>query len=442
MQPTRLHERIAALDVIRGVAVLGILVMNIPGFALPHGSSFETWREGGSDLVVWYGQDLIFDGRMRGLFSMLFGAGALLFVRRVAARTEGLAAADLYYRRLLWLLLFGLVHAWLMIWPGDILYGYALSGLFLFPLRGLAPRRLILAGLALLSVGVPQAIYEYAHDVSRFEVSTVAMAAEAEGTELTDPQSEALAWRKKRERTWNRPEAELAEELETRRGSYATVWADAAPFTYDRQSVDYYRAGVFDQVGMMLIGMALFAGGFFSGHWRKRRYVRLLALGYGVALPVHAALSWYWVASGAPIDAFGQIVLYDSLYHYLRLAVALAHASALILLVRSGWARPLMNRLAATGRMALTHYVSQTAICGLLLFGPVGGLFGRLSRTELMGVVLAVWVLQVAVSSPWLRRFRYGPLEWAWRSLTYGALQQNRRNPRAEGASYPLSRAS
>jgi len=427
MQPIRPDQRIAALDVIRGAAVLGILVMNIPGFALPAGSGFTAVRGGGADLAVWYVQDTVFDGRMRGLFSMLFGAGAVLFVRRVAARSEGLTAADLYYRRLLWLLAFGLVHAWVLLWPGDILYGYALSGLFLFPLRNLAPRKLALAGLLLLSVAVPQSLFEHARDTGRWREAEAALAKQAAGAEPSASEAGALEWRERREKTWNRSPEKVAAELETRHAGYASIWVDAAEDNLERQSVDYYKTGFFDQLGMMLIGMALFLSGFFEGRWRRGSYALLLLLGYGVALPLSALSSWLWVASGAPIDAFGQDLAYSASYHYVRLAVALAHASALVLIVRAGRLRRATGPLAAAGRMALTHYVAQTVICGLLLFGPVGDLFGRFSRAELMLVVLAVWTVQLLVSGPWLRRFQYGPLEWAWRSLTYGERQPMRR---------------
>jgi uncharacterized protein len=161
-----LVDRIFAIDVLRGVAVLGILVINIEDFGLPHADKTAPGTEwvgaflpsdlSHADVALWVLVRALFEGKMRAIFSMLFGAGVVLLTSHLDKRGEGVRAADVYYRRTLWLLGFGLLHAYLL-WEGDILFSYALSGLFLFPFRNASPRLLIVLGAIVLSVSMPRA---------------------------------------------------------------------------------------------------------------------------------------------------------------------------------------------------------------------------------------------------------------------------------------------
>ena len=142
-QPVAQAARIQTIDIIRGVALLGILMMNIPYFALPdHLNHHQAFANPG-DANYWtrYWVEVLFSGKMRALFSMLFGAGVLLFTASKEANRQ-LNVADLYYRRMIWMVVFGLVDAFLLLWQGDILYWYGLCGLFLFPMRHVSARRL------------------------------------------------------------------------------------------------------------------------------------------------------------------------------------------------------------------------------------------------------------------------------------------------------------
>ena len=150
--PVANRERIASIDALRGVALLGILLMNIIVFGLPMSAGNNPTSAGGHtslNLAFWYISQIFFEGKMRALFSMLFGAGVTLFTLRAEERDGGLRVADIYYRRTLWLIVFGLLHAY-FIWVGDILYAYGLVGLMLFPLRKVRPMALLVAGALLL----------------------------------------------------------------------------------------------------------------------------------------------------------------------------------------------------------------------------------------------------------------------------------------------------
>ena len=152
--PTGRTDRIEMLDVTRGIAVLGILLINIVGFGLPDAYDDPTNWGGhtGANLFIWRITSLFFEGTMRGLFTLLFGAGALLFLRRHAARDSGLRPADLYFRRTSLLIVFGLINGYLLLWDGDILFYYGVVGLFLFVFRKLSPRTLILIAAMALTV--------------------------------------------------------------------------------------------------------------------------------------------------------------------------------------------------------------------------------------------------------------------------------------------------
>src|SRR4030095_7136413 len=187
-------ERIVRRDTARVIAVRGILLMNITGFGLPQSYDDPTnW--GGSEginLTTWRIAALFFEGTMRGLFTLLFGAGALLFLQRHAARHSGLLPADLYFRRTMWLIVFGLVNAYALLWPGDILYYYGVVGLLLFVFRNVAPRKLVVASTVIMILQTSVTVTEW---YGYREVRTAAGAAQEArslGKGLTEDQSQAI----------------------------------------------------------------------------------------------------------------------------------------------------------------------------------------------------------------------------------------------------------
>jgi len=161
--PTAGSDRKVALDTLRGVALLGILLLNIVAMGMPYSYRDPTVFGGaeGLDLAAWTINNLFFEGTMRGLFSLMFGAGIVLITSRAEARGGGIEVADIYYRRNLWLFAFGVIHGWLLLWFGEILYAYGIAGLFLFAFRKLRPRTLIILGALVLATFVPKDIYHY-----------------------------------------------------------------------------------------------------------------------------------------------------------------------------------------------------------------------------------------------------------------------------------------
>jgi uncharacterized protein len=426
--PVTTSERIAAIDVVRGLAMLGILVMNVVEFGHPFGAYENPAHSGGAtgaSLIFWYVQAALFDGKMRALFSMLFGAGMLLIAERMQRKGQGAAAADILLRRCLWLVLFGIVHRFLLQWTGDILYQYGLLGLIMVPFRHLRARTLLIAGIAALTMPVFVGLKHYRDNLDTRAKAELAVQLEKQGEalkpDLVQARDTVHSWA---EAT---PTAErLEREFAQARGSYTQVFANRWNYHHSFQSAYLYYFFVWDVLGMMLVGMGLMKAGFFAGTMSTRAYALFIIAGALAAGGAYAVAD-AWAQGGFVSTNLELHLLKDSTYTYQRGLVALGWAAVLILLVRAGAARWLTAPLAAVGRMAFSCYILQTLCCTLFFFGYGLGYYGKLERAQLLYVVAAVSALQIAFSMWWLRAFRFGPLEWCWRSLTYWRRQPMRR---------------
>lgn len=425
--PIAAEERLATLDVVRGLAVLGILVMNVVEFGLPiraYGNPAGGGGSEGADLWTWFVQAALFDGKMRALFSMLFGAGLVLLADRMERTGRGGESADFLLRRCLWLIPFGLVDRFLLQWTGDILYMYGLLGMVAIAFRKLRPRAQILAGILCLSAFIPIEAWHH-HQIAAVRAQA------AEAAELAAAGEEVPAELAAAQTRWERrlappsPEA-VQPEIEAMRGSYADVFAYRWNYHHDFQADYLYYYFVWDVLGMMLLGMGLLRLGFFTGALPRSAYLLILAAGLAAAA---ASFLWAraWAATGFSNGELELRSLHEATYAYTRGLTGLAWAAGLILIVRAGLARALTRALAAVGRMAFSNYILQTLCCTFLFFGYGLGYYAKFSRSQLMLVWLAVTLIQVAFSLIWLRHFRFGPLEWAWRSLTYWRRQPLRR---------------
>lgn len=421
--PVTSADRISSLDVIRGVALFGILLLNIVGFGLPMAYENPT-NYGGADglnLFAWQVNALFFEGTMRGLFSVLFGAGVVLMTSRAEARDPSIKVADIYFRRNLWLIVFGVVHAWLLLWTGDILYIYGIAGLFLFVFRNLSPRKLIILGILVAASVTLKDVYSYAETLVIYEESQVAQALVDAGEEPSEQQQDAIdAWQD--EIDDSKPTQEEIDELILgKQGGYFANIASNADGIIGRQSYTLYMYSLWDALSMMLIGMALLKLGILNAERSSRFYLGMIAIGYGIGCSVNAYEINLLLSNNFGVLASAQSYL---TYDIGRIPVTMGHVGLVMLVCHKGWLNWLTSRIAAVGRMALTSYVSHTVICAFIFFGIGFAMFGELQRYQLYYVVFGIWVLQLIVSPIWLRHYRFGPLEWLWRSLTY-----NRRQP-------------
>jgi uncharacterized protein len=424
-------QRLRLLDALRGVAVLGILLMNIPGFAMPDYFS-ESFKSNPTSINFWLNAviTVFFEGKMRALFGIIFGAGVLLFVSK--KEQTGRPVTWLFYRRMLWLILFGLIHAHLILWIGDILYLYGFCGMIVYLFRNVKPAYLVL-GVPLVAVVDFTAGTLFYWEIRATRIAYVeASKAAAEGQVLTATQTEALAHWRDIEQTLIPNREDAKENTRKMKSDYATVAGYLRPLAFKFETL-LLPIWIWDSLALMLLGLALYRWGFLSGHWAVRDYWKVVALGYGIGLPL-VCYSFYHdyltrpnlEASLSRMEAV-PIEWVSLIYPFQRILLVMAHMSAIILLYKSGYARPLFRRLEAVGQMAFTNYIMQSVICTWVFFGYGLNYYAELEFYQIYFVVLAVWALQLLVSPLWLRFFLYGPLEWVWRSLTYWRLQPFRR---------------
>ncbi|HET8548605.1 MAG TPA: DUF418 domain-containing protein [Bryobacteraceae bacterium] len=413
--PVDQTERITALDSLRGFALLGILLMNIVPFGI-YGGAYDNptvaGGSGGPNLAVWAVLHVLAEGKMRCLFSLVFGASVILLTSRLEKRGD---AADIYYRRTLWLLLFGIAHAYLL-WLGDILYPYALCALILYPFRRMSARGLLITGSVFLVLTSLAYVGHSFGQRTMLERGRAAIAAEQKGQKLTpeqqDQKREYENWRR-----FNRPAAEeLAKDAQGWRGDPLTVIATRARFIGMFHGKPYYSPMNWDIWSMMFLGMALMKLGVLGAGRSTRAYALMAIVGYGIGIPLNT-----WTAAVIIRSNFDPVTqtLMGSTYDIGRLSIALGHLGMIMLLCRKhalGW---LTSRLGAIGQMAFSNYILQSILCAFFFTGYGLAMYGRLQRYQLYYVVAAIWILQMIVSPIWLRHFRFGPLEWAWRSLTY-----------------------
>jgi uncharacterized protein len=422
LQPTPLvgeePTRLSSLDLIRGVAILGILPANIPSF-LGAIDYFGARPGNGSlgDTLVTASTLFFIDGKFITLFSILFGAGLALQSGR--ADKAGRPFVAYYVRRMALLFAIGLAH-FLLIWYGDILTSYAVVGLAALVLSHLGPRGVFggmivcfaLAYFWLLAITLCFAFFGDAAMKKSLDPSNSATIRE-EAEHLDRPVSllhdDTMTY-DHRLALYLTPQNH---ELIYRSGTFGDMVLNRAISLIEVCSSDFLVIGWY-LLGSFLLGILLLRQGLFQVPEQHLPLIRrLIVVGFGVGVPCHVAAvtALAWNPSGAFSWLFNG---------WGALAQALGYLGLLLLWSRSGIGGWLQSRLRAVGRVALTNYLMQSILCGFLFYGYGLGLIGRVSRVESLGVVVAIWLLQLLLSPLWLRFFRMGPVEWLWRSLAEG----------------------
>ncbi|MCP4192641.1 MAG: DUF418 domain-containing protein [Planctomycetaceae bacterium] len=386
--------RIDSLDVLRGFAVLGILVMNIQSFAMV-GSAYgnpSSWGDmSGIEGVVWYVSHLFADSKFMAIFSMLFGAGIVLMSNR--QRQAGLSAAQVHYRRMLGLFGIGMIHAYLF-WYGDILVLYAICGSIVFWMWPLRVRWLLLGSAALLLTGLL---------ITLFLDWSIQFMTPGDYEELQND-------------FWAPSAEEISYELKIHRGPWFPQFFYRVEVAVLVQTFGLLLLG-WRVSGLMLLGMAIMKIGFLSGCSSTRSYWAMLFSGLVMGLPLvvygvqlNQGAGWqmdYSMFAGTMPNYVGSVL------------IALGYISLFQLLMRTDLRRCLVTWLAPVGRMALTNYLAQTLICTTLFYGHGFALYGSVSRFLQLMIVFGIWLIQILFSRFWMARFRFGPCEYVWRTLTY-----------------------
>lgn len=434
-KPVEAEERVASVDVIRGVALMGILAMNIVGFAWPWGVyeiPILAPDANAIDTTLWAFNRLVFDTKMMTLFSMLFGGGLVLMSDRAEGRRARLRGT--YYRRLFWLLVIGLIHAYL-IWDGDILVLYASCGFFLYPFRNVSARRLIVLGVALNLLLVPIFVGGRFFFVPYMKRTAARVEAQIQAGRRPRWHHQKIhdAWVEMKQEDENKRE-DFLKEIAAYRASFPEIVRHRATHLLREQTLGFLFGGLWFAGGRMLLGMGLMKLGVFSATLSRRSYLWMIGLGYGIGIPLlafdvfHEVHNHFFLGHrlAFTMDGWPLLTLYGSL------PIVFGHIGAVMLICQTGALNWLTRRLAAAGRMALSNYLFDSIVCTTIFYGYGFDFFGAIHRPLLYGIVLTIWTLQLLVSPLWLRHFRFGPAEWLWRSLTYGKLQPIRVRPSAE----------
>jgi uncharacterized protein len=412
----KLSERIQSLDVMRGIVLFGILLMNINAMGLS-GAYFDPTVSGGStgwDLYTWIATNMFFEGTMRALFSLLFGVGMFILLDGLEKKGAGINAANIYFRRLTWLLVFGLIHSYLLLWEGEILYNYALMGFLVFSFRTLAPKPLILIAISLMAIGSLWDYSDYKKDVKFAEQVALVHSYQLEGKKLSKELEEANDKWKKRE-SERSPEAIEAHNESMRKG-YLDVVAFLAPINQSFDEHFPYRYDVWDVLSMMLLGIAFYKLRILSGEKSYGFYGVMALIGYAVGLSVNYYETQLIIDSKFSFLGFSKSML---TYGLGRVFVAVGHIAIIMIFCKAPVLKWLKSGLASVGKMALTNYVMHSVFSMIIFTGVGFGMFGKLHRHELLYVVFSIWVVQFILSPIWLKYYHFGPLEWVWRNLSY-----------------------
>ncbi len=406
-------QRYIHLDALRGFAVMGIVTMNIIAFAMPQNAYLMPNLFGparASDAAAWIGNFIFFDGKMRGLFSLLFGASMMLIIMR--AEDKGDSSAKIHYNRMLWLILFGLLH-FTFIWYGDILFLYGVMGCFTYFMHHLDAQKLLKWGLGifisftlLLTIALGGLLYQ----------KYSAESSDATSAEIADYQLFKDEFK---------PDAQATvAELD----AYDKDYADIVRFRIAEEwttPIFSIFIGITETLPFILIGMALLKNGFLLGQSDTITYKKTVIYGLGGGIILNSLIAFIIFKNG-----FDIAIIFNAIQGWSnipRLMMTMGYAALIILFISKSPFNRLLQRTAAAGRMAFSNYIGTSIAMSFIFYGYGLGYYNEISRAGLFPIILGTWVIMLLWSKPWLEHFHYGPLEWLWRSLARRALQDFRR---------------
>lgn len=401
------------LDALRGFAVMGILTMNIIAFAMPHNAYFIPNLFGLatiSDKVSWISNFIFFDGKMRGLFSLLFGASMMLIIMRSDAKGENSALT--HYNRMIWLILFGILH-FTFIWFGDILFLYGVMGCFVYLMHHLNAQQLLkwalgifLSFTLLLTITLGDLLYQ------KYSV-------ESNGAS----QEEIVKYQNFKDEFKANTEDTIAE-LKAYKGNYNDIVAYRIAEEWITP-IASILTGITETFPLMLIGMALLKNGFLLGQSSIETYKRTLVYGLGGGIILNSIIALIIFNND-----FDIAIILNALQGWSnipRLLMIIGYAALIIILISKYPLNSLIQRTAAAGRMAFSNYIGTSIVMSLIFYGYGLGYYNEISRIGLLPIIIGSWAIMLLWSKPWLKRFHYGPLEWLWRSLARREFQPFRR---------------
>ncbi|HXG99244.1 MAG TPA: DUF418 domain-containing protein [Sphingomicrobium sp.] len=433
-------QRIEVLDVIRGIAVCGILAVNIFVMGTIGATQGRTFpAEWNADWIAWITQRVLLEGPMRGLFMVLFGAGMLLMLKSADGPEGSATPIDAWARRCLALLLFGVIHFLVLMWPGEILWTLGVAGLALLAFRTAKVRTLWIWALVIIACLSLHRAYDTSTYVATYEAALHAERAKASGVALTAEQQTSLDAAVSTKAANYPSEEAMAAEFAQRTQLPSLLSWSASGWSFRHLGV-YSWIGVAESLAFMLVGMALFRSGFLTGERQARTYWQILVAAGAIGLSLRGA-DYAWQARTAfelDIHRLNPLMswLRSGWYQPARLALTLAYVAMIVLMVKGSWLAWKVP-FSALGRMALTNYTLQSILTALLFYAL--GYLGAFGAAGLLAVAFAICVITGVFSMIWLNHFSIGPLEWLLRRIAYGTLSGGKRG---DGAAVPAQSPS
>ncbi len=459
--PNDKFSQLFSLDVLRGFALFGILVISIWEFGGFTNNEQLVYHNGthGGNYKLMTAVSLLFEGKMLSLLALVFGAGILLFLQK-KQHPVAIGSADAHIRRMMWLMAFGVFNAFILLWPGDVLFPFGVMGILLFAFTRMKAKGFFIAAIVCTLIYCGKQYWNYTDDKKDYRKYTAVMAVEKKfkadsssrakkdsidrtkdtvllkDTLLKNKLNDSLAkkndtlTKKQAEEkgTWEGTVKALKYDTATAKAANKTIRARWSKVAYSlmsrsqqKESSWLYRIGIWDIGSLMFLGMALLSIGFFSSRFATSKYlvIALIAIAAGLALAwLRVHLQCIKLADYAKYIE-KKPVPYNQFFPIERIVMATGYASLILWLLRMKIFNWLWKALAAVGRMALTNYILQTIICTFFFYGYGFSYFGRLQQWELYFMVAEIILVQVVFSVFWLRYYDKGPLEWLWQCVVY-----------------------
>lgn len=385
-----IKNRIESLDIIRGVVILGILIININYFstiAIERMNPITNGDFTGLNKWIWILSLVFVKQKFMTIFAILFGAG--IYLMSESNKVKGIKEYLVHFPRMGWLILFGLLHAYL-IWDGDILVSYALTGIVVYFFRNLSPKVLILIGV-LTIVGA-----NYSNYFSLFNPQPVS--------------EEVSAY-------WNPSKEAIEQQINQKQIGWIEDTPKRIAVSFRRQTTDFYTFTLWKVMGLMLIGIALMKTKVLTAEKDKKFYIKMFWWSFIVGMIVTLPGFIHYLKSNFDYQVFTTTHLLS--FYLSSITLPFAFIALLMLVVKSEKFKLFKKVISRVGKMAFTNYIMQNIIGTLIFFGYGLGLYGKVDRVFLLQLVVAIWIFQIIFSYYWLNKFNFGPLEWCWRCLTY-----------------------
>lgn len=410
IEPTKLTERIQSLDFLRGIAVLGILFINIESFVYENPwSSYQYGFQTSSDLNTRFWVYFLTQGKFYNMFALLFGVGFIMFLERLENKGIGLKGIDIYARRLLWLFIFGVIHAY-FIWNGDVLYHYAICGFLLLPFRSIKNKYILFSILFLASFPIMKSYTSINERLETYQKYKEAI--KLSETERTDEQSKKI-------KSWEKRYSEKVASKESVENPKPTYW-EGLKKSYSHATVHkgefYHQSLLFRTLIIMLLGVVLYREGIFKDYtlWKQYWIISILVLLIGLTINYFRFYHWTF-EDHKPVLNVWQSMMFTFPKEILGFGY--------ILILNGLYQKYLKNNqievISKVGRTALSNYILQSIILGFIFYGYGFGMFNKFSRFELLPIIVGIWLIQITLTLIWLNYNKQGPLEKLWRKLTY-----------------------